>query len=255
VNYTDTELKEFTLSRLPYWAEPSSILMLALSGSRAYGTNTLTSDYDLVGIVAPPEEYIIGGKTFQPVSVVTDTMDLKMYSPEQFMQMVTKGSVNNLESLFLPTIVLDQVLAPWWRARKAFITRSTVASIKGYTDSFLRRFGDLEAGDQGSKRRELVTTYGYDTKAAVHAYRWLYMGLNLYQDPSQLTVHMEFDQRAFLKRVKAGQIPPEQVLADINELLATFIAGEAQLKDTLGKVPDDLPSSLLVDIHRKLLTQ
>lgn len=44
--------------------KPHTIL-LTLAGSRAYGTNTFTSDVDLKGVCVPPKEFYLGTKRFE----------------------------------------------------------------------------------------------------------------------------------------------------------------------------------------------
>lgn len=246
------ELQEAALAMFPQ-VNAENLLMLALSGSHAYGTATPESDYDLVGIVAPSEDYIIGTKKWTPLAEVTPELDVRFYTPAEFMSMLMKGSVNNLEVLFYPTMVLDDRLLPWWAARDKFISGATVNSIRGYTQSTLKRFRDPNAGDHGSKRREFIKQYGYDCSAAAHCFRWLWMGMDLYKRPDMLTIQLSAMRASVLQNVKTGVIPADTVESMIRDLDSYFDEHADELRATLGKVPNYLPNRLLINLHRQLL--
>ncbi len=248
------DLVAAAVSALPEGVVKEDILMLALSGSRAYGTDTIESDYDLVGVVAPPVEYILGDRKWKPIVKESPEVDVKLHTPAKYMSMLRGGAVNNLEVLFLPTLMLSPLLEPWWEQRAAFINRSTVSSILGYAQSTLKRFRDVDGAQHGSKRRALIQRDGYDGKAAAHCFRWLWMGMDLLKNPNILTVEMSPARRTLYMAVKSGQSYLAYVVEDeIHRLVEDFSNAADTLKETLGLTPKGLSTRLLIDLHRQLL--
>ena len=74
------------------------ILLLALGGSRAYGTNLPTSDVDIRGIAATPMSALFGlEKDFEQV-VETNT-DTVIYSMQKMLQLLISCNPNTIEIL------------------------------------------------------------------------------------------------------------------------------------------------------------
>lgn len=68
-----------------------------LSGSRLYGTNTETSDWDFRGFIFPPFEYLIGVKNFDCVELEGDS---KIHNVSQFLKLILRGDPQCTELLF-----------------------------------------------------------------------------------------------------------------------------------------------------------
>ena len=232
--------------------EEEDSLMLALSGSRAYGTYTDASDYDLIGIVRPTEDYITGIMQWESVAVDPVGINIKVYSPAKFIHMLCQGSVNNVEILFLPTLRLNPILQDLWDHRWDFITKATVNSILGYTQSTLRRFRDASNSQHGNKRKRLIDTYGYDCSAAAHCFRWIWMGMYLVHT-RELVVEMPLDKIAYLRKVKTGGFSADEVEQHIRELETEFLAHSEKLKESLGPLDRRIPNYILKNINRQLL--
>ena len=75
----------------------SHVIYLVLSGSRAYGTTTITSDYDLRGVLVEQPKYIYGLKDFEQYEhLPTDTV---IYGFRKFAGLLAKANPNALELL------------------------------------------------------------------------------------------------------------------------------------------------------------
>lgn len=71
---------------------------LAVSGSRLYGTNVPTSDYDLRGFTIPPFEYLLNVKKFECRELEGDH---KVFSLARFLELILKGDPQCTELLFV----------------------------------------------------------------------------------------------------------------------------------------------------------
>jgi uncharacterized protein len=86
------------------------------------------------------------------------------------------------------------------------------------------------------RRPELVARDGYDSKYAMHLCRLGYQGLEFVQT-GRLTLPMPEESRAWLYRLRQGEIPPPEMLARAEELETTL----ATASDTspLPEAPDE----------------
>ena len=88
-------------------------------------------------------------------------------------------------------------------------------------------------GYMGTKRRELVRRFGYDSKNAAHLIRLLRMGVEFLQS-GQLQVEREDAEE--LLSIKRGEWPLESVKAEAEKLFR--VAEEAYSRSTLPESPD-----------------
>src|SRR5699024_9375576 len=90
------------------WLDSRTIL-LAPTGSHAYGTNTSDSDTDYKGVCIPPIEYYMGlnsfneynnsgGKNFKNTK---DDVDINIIHINKFVKDAMQGTPNNIELLFI----------------------------------------------------------------------------------------------------------------------------------------------------------
>jgi hypothetical protein len=101
-----------------------------------------------------------------------------------------------------------QELAP------AFLSGRTARAFLGYVDSQAR---SLRGERHATRTRELSDEHGYDTKFAMHALRIGHQGLELL-DTGRITLPIVEPTRSHLRAVRAGTIPLEEILAEIEDL-------------------------------------
>jgi predicted nucleotidyltransferase len=88
---------DFTLERV---RQPELLLMDAVAGSRAYGTNLELSDEDRRGVFAAPPEFLLGLEEIEQVS--DERGDEVYYELGHFMALLLRNNPNALELLAMP---------------------------------------------------------------------------------------------------------------------------------------------------------
>jgi predicted nucleotidyltransferase len=173
----EINLKESNLK----WLEERTIL-LAPTGSYAYGTNTETSDKDYKGVCIPPIEYYLGldsfneynnsgGKNFRNTK---DDVDVTIIHINKFVKDAMQGVPNNIELLFLrpedylKVTPLGQILID---NRHLFLSKHMEKKFSGYAYSQIQKLKNKKVNHTG--RQDLVQQFGYDTKFFMHSIRLL----------------------------------------------------------------------------------
>lgn len=125
---------------LDYIRENGLILLEALSGSRAYGTETPESDHDYRGVFIMPEEHVLGFGYVEQIS--DDTNDITFYEVGRFLQLLESNNPNMLELLNVPEECMiykhplfDYIL----EHKEEFITKQCRNSIAGYARQQIKK--------------------------------------------------------------------------------------------------------------------
>jgi uncharacterized protein len=90
-----------------------NLILKVLTGSHLYGTDTVNSDKDYVGIFIPPKDYMLGLKTCEQVESRTnstgsgrrntkDDTDMTIYSLPKFIKLAIQNNPNIVEIFFAP---------------------------------------------------------------------------------------------------------------------------------------------------------
>jgi predicted nucleotidyltransferase len=182
-----------------------SHILRVLDGSRAYGTNLDSSDRDEVVVyIEGPDEVLQSSKAeFKPCISPTDPgVDLKCWSLRQFGEMARGGHLNALCLLFSPERnILHSTLEGriLLGERDLFLSKACYPKIAGFMK------GHLEAAKTKCPpgRSQLVEKFGFDTKAAMHAIRAGFMGVQLLSE-GRLSIPMEEPSRQFCAGVRNG---------------------------------------------------
>jgi hypothetical protein len=116
------------------------IIFECIAGSRAYGTNTATSDTDIRYIYILPQEEINGFGYVQQVS--DDTNDVSGWEIQRFIELLGVGNPNVLELLSMPEDVIlskDPVYDLLLAEKVKFITKTLKNSIGGYAKQQIQK--------------------------------------------------------------------------------------------------------------------
>ena len=202
-------------------------ILRGLVGSTVHGlSNPGTDDRDEMGVCIEPPEYILGLRRFEHCVARTQPegrpsgpgdVDLTIYGLRKFAKLASKGSPTVLLLFFIRgDDVLEQseigselqALAP------AFLSARTGRAFLGYLDAQAR---SLRGERHATRTRELSTTHGYDTKFAMHALRIGHQGIELLRTGA-ISLPVTEPARSFLRDVRAGTVPLDEVIAEIARL-------------------------------------
>ncbi len=162
-------------------------ILLSYRGSKAHGTYIPNSnpngidDIDVMGIVIPPKEYLLGIKVFEQYEAFIGEWDVLVYDFRKFVRLLIKSNPNVMNLLFTPKhlTIRETPLGEKLRANRAlFAHKGIYASFCGYSKAQLHKMtAQAYQGYMGDKRKQLVDKYGFDTKNAQHLIRLLRQGI------------------------------------------------------------------------------
>jgi predicted nucleotidyltransferase len=111
-----------------------TLIFKCLAGSRLYGLNTETSDYDYRGVFTiDPASFWDLKRTIEQVE--NEKNDTVYYTLHRFFQLATAGNPNVLELIFAPTDSLSITSDIWeqiWKIRHLFISKDCLSPFAGY---------------------------------------------------------------------------------------------------------------------------
>lgn len=237
------------------WLEQRTII-LAPTGSYAYGTNTETSDKDFKGVCIPPIDYYLGlevfneynnsgGKNFKNTK---DDVDVNIIHVNKFVKDAMSGVPNNIEILFvrqedyLKVTPLGQLLID---NRDMFLSKLIQKKFGGYAYSQIQKLKNKKSN--GTGRTDLVEKFQYDTKFFMHSVRLLTSAIEILETGSYSTYR---PNRQLLLDCRNGKYTFEEAL----EMVEMY---DAQLKSALEnsplpKTPDyQRINDLLIQINRE----
>jgi hypothetical protein len=151
-----------------------NIIFRSVTGSKAYGLDTVTSDTDIRGVyISPPGARLGLFYTEQKRGEIDDT---HFCDVSQFFKHVVTGAPNWVESLFVRADLTEcgSLWQPVMEARQMFLTKTLVAKSIGFMLSSVRRSNNAQER-KGSDDHLLSV----DRKRVMHAVRMGRMLLDL----------------------------------------------------------------------------
>ena len=131
------------------------LILLALTGSQAYGTAIATSDCDYKGVFIAPKDYYLGFKSIEQKDtgwatepgtgkfpMLDDVKDCVVYELRKFLTLVGNNNPNILETLWLDEefyCYISPVGAHLRSYREAFLSQKIRGSFAGYAYAQIRR--------------------------------------------------------------------------------------------------------------------
>lgn len=132
-----------------------NIILLGLSGSMAYGTNTETSDIDIRGIALNKKEEILLCRPFE--QVISNTTDTTVYSFMKAVGLLASANPNVLEMLFLEPkqyLMLTPVGQELIENRNMFLSKQALNTFGGYARAQLARLKNKSVQNQDQAEKE-----------------------------------------------------------------------------------------------------
>ncbi|WP_224994407.1 DNA polymerase beta superfamily protein [Cesiribacter sp. SM1] len=118
--------------------EKGLLLFESISGSRAYGLNTPTSDTDIRGVFVLPEAAFFGLHYVEQIS--NESQDIVYYELKRFVELLAKNNPNMLELLNMPDdcILYQHPLYSHFR-QEDFLSRQCKDAFAGYALTQVRK--------------------------------------------------------------------------------------------------------------------
>lgn len=200
---------------------------LVLAGSRLYGIDTPTSDYDYIGAIVEPKTFKIGvsyheesGQVqhgFEHHKVSGDNYEGTIYSLSKLAMMLAKADCTSMCTLWA-----DPIRDDYGICTDEF--REIVKSRKA-GDRFLKfmqaqKRSMANKPKQNNNRADLVAAHGYDTKFAGHMLRLGYQGIE-YLTEGRISSPMP--NADFIRAVRAGEYSLDAVMKVADFLEANLI--------------------------------
>ncbi|MDD2654585.1 MAG: nucleotidyltransferase domain-containing protein [Candidatus Omnitrophica bacterium] len=198
------------------------LLCLGIKGSTSYGLSNSDSDTDVMGIILPPVEYILGTKKFEQYtfSDVDNKVEGIVYSFQKFFKLLLNQNPNILELLWLNEYVYADTLFihALLNNRNHFLSTKIKHTYAGYAHEQLSRLDKLNRKtNQNTKRKNDVEKYGYSTKNAMHLIRLLKVAIYALQTGT-IFVLLPDDDIKMLMKIRNGKIAYDKVVELANEL-------------------------------------
>jgi len=217
-------------------------LFTVISGSKAYGTDDENSDTDIREVVLNTTEELLGLHNFE-TSVKEKEEDIVIHSAKKYFNLLIKGNFNVHEWLWVPEDCVLHASDKWYKllqlCKSKFLHDGIGKSILGYLNAQIKLMqrGRGSTRDLGKKRKALIEKYGYDTKAAYHAYRLAITGKIMYET-GVLTPRLQNMYIDMMMKFKRGEFSFEEAIAYIKQ--AVSLMENAREKNTadIRKKPD-----------------
>lgn len=186
------------------------IIFTSLVGSRGYGTHTEESDEDFIHVFLEHPFHYLGLKGTSNKQKLTEDSDMTSYEFRNFVNLCLKANPNVFVALYSENITFDPRYGKqMYDYRNDFISQRVFHTFTGYATSQYKRMTGELTGKMGSKRKELVDQFGYDTKYAYHTIRLLRMATEILRYGTVL-VKRTYDVE-FLKNVRKGYFNLQEI--------------------------------------------
>lgn len=215
----------------------ANTILRTLDGSGVHGLAVPgVSDRDEIGVFIEPAQHVIGLAGAidhyvwrgQPEGHRSKADDAEgtLYSLRKFLHLVVAGNPNLLVPLYAPesSVYASTALGVELRGLAAVIvSQQAVRRFLGFLDSQVDQLRGEGRKHRIPVRTELIEQWGFDTKAASHAYRLGAEAVELAEDGT-LTLPMRSPDRDRALAIKTGGVSLADVLAAVADLRARAAA-------------------------------
>lgn len=206
--------------------KPENIILEGVTGSKAYGLDTESSDTDIKGVyLVPTDEVLSLGWNADKTTKDHVDPDWVYHEVQKFMKLAMNGNPTILELLFLEEYtVLTDVGKLLVDNRSLFLNNVIYKSYGGYALSQARKL-NARGGTYGNGRNK---RYSKHTR---HCFRLLYQGKELLETGS-LTVRVTPEMRSELFAI--GEASPADIIDRFEKEFEAF----DKIKSVLPDKPD-----------------
>jgi len=205
----------------PDWLE-SRIILMTITGSKAYGTDLPESDTDYKGVCIPPEKYYFGLDNFREFNkqgsrnYKTKDDDISILHINKFVEECMAGTPNTLELLFTrekDIIKINKFGEELIAHRKDFLSKKIKHRFGGYAYSQKQKM--INKKSNGTGRIDLIKKFNYDTKFFSHSVRLLTSAIEILKTGNFSTYR---SNRQYLLDCRNGYFPFDEALRILDKL-------------------------------------
>lgn len=127
---------------MQWMGEKKRLILVSVTGSRAYGTYRPDSDFDFKGVCVPPHRYRMGFLHHFDQLEIKHPIDCTIFNVIKFVQLAANCNPNILDVLFShedDVVVCTEAGKMLRDARQDFLSKKASASFRGYAMSQLKR--------------------------------------------------------------------------------------------------------------------
>jgi len=232
------------------------LICVAITGSHAYGMQTSESDYDIMGLYLPPEDYILGMLKNEQIEIKekADNVEGMLFSFQKWYHLMVQQNPNVIELLWHhPSMYVykDSVVWPKLIAvRNQLLSKKLKHSFGGYAFAQLNRLNKLnEKINQNKKRLEEFKKYGYSVKNASHMMRLLNMCFDALVEKE---VQVMRPERQLLISIREGTFTYKEIVKMANDKFA-LIEQAYMMSELRNNIDPDFANELHKEILRTYL--
>jgi len=200
---------------------PPTTILLVEVGSTAHGTGLPGGeDHDETAVVVESADQVLGLDPGGPATVMHRTqpegvrsepgdIDRTVQPLRRFLYLAVTGNPSILMSFWAPVLEATAEGRELQGLGELFVGRHFIFRYRGYMQSQAERLLGFAGGRHGRRgggqRAELIQSFGYDTKYAMHCARLGFQGLELLQT-GHLNLPMQGEPAEWLRAVRRGDV-------------------------------------------------
>ena len=199
---------------MPYKLNDQDILIQHVAGSRLYGLNISSSDEDVRGVYAVPDDWrVFRNLTYNTQmnssEVSRDGQDDKLYELTHFMELVYKQNPTIMETLMVApdsSAVIGSIHPAWVELHelvqvKPLVSAKLVSGLVGYASAQLKRLENMYMiSDQLDEAKSLKAR-----KHAMHVMRLMFQAQRL-METGKFFVNVPDEYREVLLQIRKGEV-------------------------------------------------